>query len=147
MRNVTDRRKLLTQLRRVAEAAPEERLHMRAYCEDAECGTAYCLAGWARIDEWFIKHTSITHIFSLDTEGFVRAAYDTYDQSGVPPIVRLGEMFDIGTDAAHDLFGGQLLKDSDPHAVTKAEVLAQIDRLLAGQDTEPYAAVPEMHRK
>lgn len=57
----------LKQLKRVVKAAPAERLHMRAVMEKAECGTAYCAAGWAAQDKWFEDNTEITNAVILGT--------------------------------------------------------------------------------
>lgn len=124
----------LRQLRRVIEAAPEDRLHMRAWSENAECGTAYCAAGWAAIDPWFQQHTSILETFRVSPHSIV------YTDYAVTAFSRLDEIFRIGIWNSEALFGKGINSSLGPHSVTKAEVLQRIDALIAGGDIEPYAA-------
>ena len=56
----------LQQLYRVAEEAPEDLIHMRAIVEQVSCGTARCLLGWAIIDPWLQKNTTINDIIPAD---------------------------------------------------------------------------------
>jgi hypothetical protein len=131
--------KRLVQLRRVVEAAPEDRLHMRTWCESAACGTAYCAAGWAAIDPWFREHTEIETIFNVwdseDGEVMVHAVADRnvcHD---------LAHFFGIDEDDANNLFAAFAHRGMDPHAISRAEVLGNIDALLEGGVTEPYDAL------
>jgi hypothetical protein len=123
----------LTQLRRVIEEAPEDRLHMRRWCEKAKCGTAYCAAGWAAVDPWFAENTAIRKIFHVEPGGFVEPL------SG-EVMSDLAKLFGITNTDARNLFGAALEPGTGPHSVTKKEVLDNIDRLLDGQPAERYAA-------
>lgn len=119
------REEILAQLRRVVEAAPEDRLHMRRYAEEAECGTALCAAGFCLIDPWFRARTLILGYFDDASE------------------LELHDLFQIDEEDARNLFGFALYRGVDPHAVTKAEVLWNVDELLAGRPARPYAAAKQ----
>jgi hypothetical protein len=123
----------LKQLRRVIEEAPEDRLHMRRWCEKAKCGTAYCAAGWAAVDPWFAENTAIRKIFHVEPDGFV-------EPLACEVMGDLAKLFGITNRDARYLFGGALESGAGPHSVTKKEVLDNIDRLLAGDSAERYAA-------
>jgi hypothetical protein len=125
----SDTREALTQLRRVAVQAPDELFHMNAVVEHAECGTARCLLGWMIIDPWFVTHTPIGQFISPNY--FKMHLPD--DLSGV------AEIFGLSDRQANKLFGGGL-DTNDGHAVPKAEVLWNIDRLLAGRKVRHYRA-------
>lgn len=114
----------LTQLRRVVEAAPEHLLDMGSFKLTKDCGTAYCAAGWAAIDPWFVKQ-------GLDLFAEV---------DGGDPFYHLADFFNLDTEDANNLFGADLARNDN---VSKEEVLANIDRLIAGQHTEPYPGVEE----
>jgi hypothetical protein len=114
----------LRQLRRVVEAAPEERFHMRSIAEMASCGTAFCALGWFALDPWARANTSIVSI--------VYAFYSCLSAAS---------LFGISEGEAEHLFGISLPGTCNPHCVTKAEVLWNIDELLAGRTTRPYAAL------
>jgi hypothetical protein len=120
----------LRQLHRVVEEAPDDRLHMRSFTETGPCGTAHCAADWAAIDPWFRANMPLDEI--------IRSS---------DPFARLAAAFGLSEKDAENLFGGDLAGYTDPHAVSKAEVFWNIDRLLAGQPALPYAAtradVPE----
>lgn len=128
------RQERLRQLRRVIEAADPDRLHMRAWSEKAPCGTAYCAAGWAAIDPWFQANTSIGEIFVPKPSGHLGVRADD-------PFRPLANLFDLTPNDSTNLFGGGVYYDCDPHAVTKDEVIANIDRLLAGEHAKTYAAI------
>ncbi len=124
---------LLRQLRRVVDAAPDDLFHMRAFCETAGCGTARCAAGWAAIDPWFLANTWISQIIDVDNEGFV-TSIDGFAFS------KLAKLFDIPQHDTDNLVGGQLKPSHPPHAVTKRDVIANIDALIGGLETRPYFA-------
>lgn len=131
----------LQQLRRVVEAATDHRFHMRTFCEEADCGTAYCAAGWAAIDPWFRENTAMGDIFEVGEEGMLREADDVYD-----PFENLGGVFGISYLDSLNLFGADLSRIySEPHAVSRAEVIANVDRLIAGEPATPYAAIRAEH--
>lgn len=126
----------LLQLRRVVEAAPDDRFHMRAFYEEASCGTAYCAAGWAAVDPWFQEHTEIGSIFRVGRDGLLEILSGT-------PFRRLSHIFEIGANNSWKLFGWGVARNPDPHAVSKAEVIENIDRLLAGKSAELYKAAKD----
>jgi hypothetical protein len=125
---MTQREERLRQLRRVVEAVPDHLLHMRRFTEESPCGTAHCALGWAVVDPWF-RSQGITSEVHLD---------------GAYPFAEAARFFDLTELDTTNLFGGTLdLHEVDPHAVTKAEVLWNIDRLLACLPTRPYRATGE----
>ena len=128
--------KAITRLREVIKAVDEDRLHMTTWSEKAECGTAYCAAGWARLDPQLQQTTTINQIFAISADGLV---YSTCND----PFRALAEAFDISKTDSENLFGGELHWDLPPHCVSKREVLDNIDRILAGIPTEPYEAILE----
>lgn len=121
---------VLQQLRRVAEEAPEDLLHMNVIYEEASCGTAHCLLGWASIDPWFQKNTRINDAIPIG-----------YDQQGIDglrvgPILRDIFEFDEYSRDVSNLFA---FKDCiGPHDVSKEKVINNIDRLIRGKHTVPY---------
>jgi hypothetical protein len=128
----------LRQLRRVIDSAPEERFVMRTWSERSGCQTTFCAAGWCAVDSWFRENTKIGTIFAVagDSEGQVTV----YPINYVFNVFRdLANLFSISIDDAEALFGVGI-RSVDPHAVSRAEVLANIDRLLAGKPAEVYAA-------
>ena len=126
--------KRLKQLRRVVDAAPDDRLHMRSFCEQAECGTAYCAAGWAAIDPWFRKNTGISNLFAVSKLGIVMPLHQCDDGT-------LGELFGLSDVDAYHLFAFGQNERIGPHDITKPEVVANIDRLIAGQNAVKYQAM------
>jgi len=113
---------ILINLRRVAEAAPEDLLHMTKVVHYANCGTARCLLGWAIIDPWFRANTPIGEEIR-----------ETYDWGGIPPTATpLNEIFCLDEEDCEHLFayGDGELESNNPHCVSKAEVLSNIDSLL-----------------
>lgn len=119
----------LQQLRRVVQDAPDDLLHMRAVVEEAACGTARCALGWCIVDPWFQKNTAINDIYPID-----------YSRPGLVLDPGTQALFDISCQDANNLFGGNLGRSIDEHAVSKEEVLWNIDELLAGRHALPYAA-------
>ena len=128
----------LRELRRVVEAAPDHQLHMRVLHEKCECGTAYCALGWTVQDPYFVEKfgdelqrqlgwTHTTDVDLLDL-GFSRLLEIT------PAI------FGISTREADKLFASNIDYYEGPHSVSKAEVLWNIDQLLAGNTTRHYRA-------
>lgn len=126
-------RERLEQLRRVIESVPEDRLHMRSVVEIAECGMAYCAAGWAACDPWF------------QAEGFVPAVVIVYKRGSEREILdasmdffEAARFFGLSQEDTINLFGGELSPSTPKHAVGKEEILENIDRLLRGEPTRPY---------
>lgn len=124
----------MKQLRRVVEAAPEDRFEMKNFCTESSCGTAYCAAGWAALDPWFQENTDILDIFDVEVIGSLAYVKEAHDNT----FSRLQLMFGLSAVEADDLFGGELHRLSPP--VPKSFVLENIDSILAGDPTIPYAS-------
>jgi hypothetical protein len=118
----------LRQLRRVVEAAPEDRFDMRRFSTPTDCGTAYCAAGWAAIDPWFREHTELGRAFRVGVGGMLGWDDDLAEV--------LGEVFGLTDGETNRLFG---MFVGESCGVTRRLVLASIDRLLAGKAARSYA--------
>lgn len=124
--------KALRRLRSVFRAAPAELVHMRDYTESAPCGTARCLIGWGWTDQKLIE----MGLPNIPQGG--RAFYSR----------RLAKFFGISVNVARHLFAFYLGRSSEqvlennPHAITKAQVLRQLDRVIAGKPIRPYRVSP-----
>lgn len=121
----------LQQLRRVVLEAPAERFHMLGWEDQAICGTVRCAVGWAGVDPWFTAQgfaiILATPELTLEDDAF----------SGWGAVE---EFFDLSGDDADALFSGEhvyALRDN-PHLITREMVVANIDRLIAGQEPIPY---------
>lgn len=127
---------LLLNLRRVILAAPDHLLHMRWVESQAPCGTAFCAFGWALQDPWFQANTQLKEYRS--GHEYMRCIPFTTDGDYLDPIHTL---FSISEDSCDNLFAlnGEWWGEF-PHAVTKAEVLWNIDQLLLGHEALPYQA-------
>lgn len=132
----------LQQLRRVVNDAPDELLHMRAVVEKAGCGTARCAIGWAIIDPWFQANTKINDILPANWSSTSLCAKPSEFHAGVnlTRVDQLAELFGISKESVNNLFALDLCQYEDPHAVSKAEVLDNIDLLIAGFHAVEYAA-------
>jgi hypothetical protein len=114
----------LRQLRRVVEAAPEDRFDMGTLCDRGRCGTVHCAAGWAAVDPWFREHTELGRFFDVDRDGMFR-------YRGRPAKV-LERVFGLDEEDVERLFF-----DADDDT-TRAQVLASIDHMLAGLPAPTY---------
>jgi hypothetical protein len=122
----------LRELRRVAEAAPEDLLHMHVITEKAPCGTAHCLMGWAMIDPYFCA-----------LPNFPRREGD-WDSM----VLKAAKALGLEEIEAHCLFATSprfLTFSLHPHAISKAEVLWNLDELIAGRDACAYEATQYSH--
>lgn len=130
----------LQQLRRVVETAPDELLHMNAVVSEASCGTARCAIGWCIVDPWFQKNTDLNDLLPADwseeTFGCANDESDAVDRR----MIGIADIFGLGRRDTDYLFGANLSPSSLGHEVTKAEVLWNIDELLAGRHALPYRA-------
>lgn len=127
--NIKIRYERLRELRRVVEAVPPEHLKMDAFSQKTECGTAYCAGGWAAIDPYFIKiglHLEVSEAEEADVR------FGIFNQSRA-----LASCFHITRDNALALFGFDL-HSFEYAAITKNNVLANIDRMLAGKEPLCY---------
>jgi hypothetical protein len=124
----------LRQLRRVVTAAPADRFDMRRFCTvGRSCGTAYCAVGWAALDPWFQKETPMSDYFDLmdHEQGTLVLANDNRNC-----FRGLATIFDLDRFETEILFGTGL---QFGRKVSQAAVIANIDRLLQGEETIPYA--------
>jgi hypothetical protein len=118
--------KALRRLRAVFRKVPADRVHMRTIEENTSCGTACCLLGWGMRDA------------KLRRMGLERDMWITSDSAA--------KFFGIGERTAAHLFAffnGWFSPEVtrltlDPHAITKAAVLRQLDRVIAGKPIKPY---------
>ncbi len=123
----------LKQLRRVCKAIKPEGLDMRFF----SCGTTHCLYGWAYLDSWFRANTNIVDM--LDRKGEVVDHNVCGNMNGF--LSRAAAIFDITPTDAQYLFGIGLSPASvGKEAISKSEVLENIDRLIRGESAEPYNA-------
>jgi hypothetical protein len=121
----------LRQLRRVVAAAPDdERFDMRYIEIRKECGTAHCAYGWAQVDPWFRDNTPIAERVDI---GYPFYAHDFSESPGI---------FDLISDDAENLFSAPRYGPAHG-ARMKAMVLANIDRLLAGQPSVLYPDITD----
>lgn len=111
----------LIQLRRVV-AEHADHLDMRSFSDG--CGTVRCAAGWFAGDAWARANTVIAEAF--DADGKTRSFLE-------PPRV-LQRIFGKDVDILHLFFAG--IWDTRP--IDAAEVIAQIDLILAGKPTDGY---------
>lgn len=126
-------RPALRNLCRVVESAPDDLLHMRAIVEPASCGTARCALGWAIVDPWFQRETTINQILPADHNS--RGLKTYHDHAD------LSTLFGLSKSDCSNLFAFEAPLGLDPHAISKAEVLANITRLLAGRHALCYKAL------
>jgi hypothetical protein len=124
----------LRQLRRVVEAAPDKLFRMRSVVEPTPCGTARCALGWCLVDPWFLANTPLGRFADW------KSRYMRDDEGRGGPADVLYETFGLDRGDAGVLFGVTLTASFSAGAVAKAEVLANIDRVLAGERAVPYAA-------
>lgn len=122
----------LLRLLTVAEKAPPHRLHMETVCEQASCGTVRCLLGWAIIDPVLRRTTN----FGLVPRNWKGGFPDQFDSSS-----DAARTFGITQRQAAMLFLYRCAGDARNHAVQKREVVSRIQKLLRGEDIEPYAAI------
>lgn len=127
---------LLLNLRRVILAAPDHLLHMRWVESQAPCGTAFCAFGWALQDPWFQANTKLKE-YRSGLRGMTCLPYLNYNF-----LDPLHILFSISEDSCDNLFALNGWEDytDNPHIITKAEVLWNIDQLLLGHEAFPYQA-------
>jgi hypothetical protein len=124
----------LRQLRRVVAAAPADRFVMDRFCTAGQpCGTAYCAAGWAVLDPWIQKETPMLEYFTVEDFDQETLVVPRGPRGGFHG---LSTVFDLKSAEADDLFGAYLPSGCK---VSQAAVIANIDRLLQGEATIPYA--------
>jgi hypothetical protein len=128
----------LRQLRRVVEAAPEDRFEMTIFSVSGKCGTAYCAAGWAAIDPWFREHTELGQVFRMCEDGTLNWGRNLE----LTPV--LGRAFGLEEWDVDRLFGMFVNWVGE---VTRQHVLANIDRLLAGEPARSYSEMLRESRR
>jgi len=130
-------------------------LVMRDFSSTMSCGTAYCAAGWARLDLVLQNTTRICEAFDVSdlnkTVYFSRTALETFGVSeegeGLLIMTVLGIVFGISDEDADNLFGGELSFAYGEYDVSKEEVLENIDRILRGEPAIPYEALTEENER
>lgn len=127
----------LSRLRSLVEAAPEPKFNMTQFRTGSDCGTAYCALGHAAIDPWFVEHhnapgprPSLDHTEARDQWAL---NFDQWCDTE-----KACKVFGLSSKDSFRLFGGDLFPYQK---VSKSEVLANIDRLLAGLPAKRYAAL------
>lgn len=132
-------REALQHLEGFVESLPEDRLHMRAFSEKADCGTAYCLAGFMAIDPWYREKTDILKVFgTYKSEGHLMITVKHYKITDA-----LSAILGITVKNASVLFGMNGNCVYIPvHAVKKAEVLERVRELINGKEfIEEYPGI------
>lgn len=114
----------LRQLRRVVKAAPAERFHMETWFSWSHCETAACAAGWASKDDWFKAEGRDWCLAVVDHDWL------EIEKASSETLFAMGRPFEL-TAAL----------DANPHAVTKAMVIRNIDLLIAGKKPRSYMAM------
>ena len=113
----------LLQLRRVVEEAPDNEFDMGVY----QCGSAKCALGHAYYDGWFRENTAIGSCFEQYVfDGRVKLGPKWHYVS------LLMQLFDLPCTTIADLFWTGVA------FATKKSVVANIDRVIAGQEPIPY---------
>lgn len=126
----------LTHLRRVVEAAPDDRFHMTSFMDaQASCGTAYCAYGWATQDTWFKKRGC--KLLQIGPSG--KIYWPHIDGIGASNSeILLSTFFNISREEADHIFHLDADSRDKPHSISKAMVLRNIDLALANQPTINY---------
>ena len=118
------RNERLQELRRVVAAVPDELLYMFEVRMELDCGTAYCAAGWAGQDPYFVERG-----FKL---GHSNVRYTSLESSiDVFGFDALKEFFGLSDKNTEKLFGTGM--KAYRRGAKKEHVLANIDRLLTGK--------------
>jgi hypothetical protein len=112
----------LEQLKRVVREAPDHLFDMHLVAMRKPCGTAHCAWGWAMVDPWFLLNTDIGEVMPWESDD------------------RYLELFGIDREDFDATFGGNLYS-CDP-AVSKEQVIDNIDRLIRGEPAIPYPVEP-----
>lgn len=106
--------KALEKLREIFVRVPEHRVHMGVVMERTHCGSAGCLLGWSRA--YAKKHRWFEEARAND--------------------------FGLANATARKLFAIDVMSEpalrENPHLITKAQVLRQLDRVIAGKPIKPY---------
>ena len=123
----------LRQLRRVVLDAPEDRLNMKGFGRMTECGAVCCAAGWAALDPWFLANTRIGEVLPISPNPRFGGSIFGFSITGPG----LPAIFGLSLADANALFG---LYDNhwNLEDVTRADVVANIDRLLRGEHAVAY---------
>jgi hypothetical protein len=121
---------LLKKAIEVLDNVPKGMLHMNAITDNAECGTAHCLAGWLSVDPWFRKHTEINDIIPHDWNDWILPRGDNG--------AKLANVFDISLIDSSKLFDMDSFRSMESHAISKREVKRNLQRLIDGKPTIQY---------
>jgi len=111
---------------------------MRNFEEQAGCGTAHCLLGWAAVHPSFGPHILKAH----RGPGETHARIDWLSTGGTA-----NDYLGISNEDSSRLFALDISTEVDQergqtaHDVSKAEVLWNLDELIAGRHCREYRAV------
>lgn len=136
-------KKNLRRLRDVIAAVPDDLLHMRRLIETADCGTAFCAAGWAATDPILGPQIARFPAIKYITHLKVGATLTTWDLQfvGFQAVKEaLCAILDLDRKDGDRLFASHISMNAEAHAVTKAEVLWNIDQLLEDKPARRYRA-------
>lgn len=131
------RRDRLSRLQQLVSEIPAQLLKMDQLRQETCCGIAHCAAGWAGLDPEFNREGLSWH----RAEGLHCLVFDSPD-GPLYDFVACEAFFGLTQTQSSNLFGYKLLKGD---IVRKAEVVANIDRLLSGMATQPYLR-PVLHQ-
>lgn len=116
----------LTLLREIIVTVEEDKLHMKTFVHHAQCGTAYCAAGWAAQHPYFKRiHMTLSNLCRSPN-----------------PFGILERTFCLSREDTVALFAGNLEINDPDHCASKQEVIDNIDRLLRGEPAVPYKTGP-----
>lgn len=128
LRKLFRRRGRLAELRRVVLAVPDAGFDMHQWSN--ECGTIHCAAGWAALDPWFLRHTELGCVLAPRS---LSPADTTVLPTHIASVFGLAYVFGITSREAKALF-----IPPTKRPVSRREVVAQIDDLLAGLAIDRY---------
>lgn len=114
--------KALRRLRTVFAKVPPHQVHMASILDHESCGTVGCLWGWGREDAVLQKMMGYKMGFSEGTE-FLGLTYEE------------GNALFLTSEVPTEVWDAL---NRNPHAITKAQVLRSLDRIIAGKPIKPY---------
>jgi hypothetical protein len=142
---IETKRLRLTKAREMLLALEPDKLHMRKVVDHADCGTAYCFAGWMVVNPWFRKHTTLGRYLAVQTDGEIcltnaGMGVNAISDHNEPALVAVIRVLGIEERDGENLTGCGLSSRGNPHSVSREEVLWNVDELLAGRAALPYRA-------
>jgi hypothetical protein len=131
----------LNRLFSIAAATPEEKLNMRSFSGQEECGTVYCLFGLACVDPWFQQNTRINEYLFPNPEHDGRLdVTDTFFDFGrrMDAHKFIADIFGLSVEDSDNLFA---MRGYVYNHIPKGEVLANLSRAIRGEPTYQYSGV------